>query len=261
MHVWSRRSRRESKMKKYDVKELPDYGKGKKAIYEERESGTSHLPFKAELEVCNAIRKGDSERLAAVLEATLNKEMIVGKLSPNRIASVKYWAVTTVATGVHYAILGGLDETDAYNFSDECIRTIDAFKEYDECIDYLVDKAMELCTLVKKNGSDKEYSEAVKKCRHYIHLHLHEALPLNELAELTGLSRPYLATLFKKETGTSIHEYVLEEKMKEAVVLLEEGRSCKEVSYILGICNQSHFGKIFRKKYGVTPEEYKKKDV
>ena len=245
-------------MKKYDVKPLPEFGKNEKAIYTERESGTTHMPFKAELELCNAIKHGNTEKLDSVLEVALNREMIVGNLSANRIRSVKYWAVTTVATAVHYAILGGMDETDAYNFSDECIRTIDAFTTYDECIDYLVQKARSLCGIVRNSGNNTAFSDPVKKCLHYIHLHLHESISLTALAELTGLSRPYLASLFKKETGSAIHEYIVDEKMKEAVAMLDEGKSCKEISYTLGICNQSHFGKLFRNKYGVTPEEYKK---
>ncbi len=246
-------------MKKYDVKQLPDFGKNEKAIYCERESGTVHFPFKEELELCNSIKKGDTEKLEEAFKRLLTSEMVVGKLSSNRITSVKYWAVTTVATAVHYAILGGVDETDAYNFSDECIRKIDSFKEYDECIDYLTKRALELAEMVRKNDGNATYSEPIKKCLHYIHLHLHESIPLVTLAEETGLSRPYLASLFKKETGYSIHEYVIEEKMKEATALLDEGKSCKEVSYVLGICNQSHFGKIFKTKYGITPEEYKNK--
>ncbi|MCR5583956.1 MAG: AraC family transcriptional regulator [Lachnospiraceae bacterium] len=244
-------------MKKYDVKQLPDFGKNEKAIYCERESGTVHFPFKEELELCTAIKNGDREKLEKQFEQTLRGEMVVGNLSSNRINSVKYWAVTTVANAVHYAILGGVDETDAYNFSDECIRKIDSFKEYDECIDYLMKRALELADMVKSRGNNAAFSEPVKKCLHYIHLHLHESIPLNVLAEETGLSRPYLASLFKKETGSSIHEYILDEKMKEATALLDEGKSCKEVSYVLGICNQSHFGKIFRAKYGMTPEDYK----
>ncbi|MCR5823615.1 MAG: AraC family transcriptional regulator [Lachnospiraceae bacterium] len=246
-------------MKKYDVKQLPNFGKTDQAIFEERESGTTHTPFEAELELCMAIRKGDRHSIEKIIKETHDRELIVGNLSSNRIMSVKYWAVTAIATAVHYAILGGLDETDAYNFSDECIRTIDSFEEYDECIDYLGGRALALCDLVNGAGGRMSFPESVKKCIHYIHLHLHDTIPLEELAALTGLSRPYLASLFKKETGMGIHEYILNEKMKEAVVLLDEGKSCKEVSYILGICNQSHFGKIFRKKYGLTPEEYKNK--
>ncbi len=246
-------------MKKYDVKQMPEFGKNEKAIFCERESGTVHFPFKEELELCNTIKKGDREKLEKIFGRTLKSEMVVGNLSSNRINSVKYWAVTTVATAVHYAILGGLDETDAYNFSDECIRNIDSFTDYDECIDYLVKRALELADMVRNNGENTSFSEPVKKCLHYIHLHLHETIPLNVLAAETGLSRPYLASLFKKETGSAIHEYVINEKMKEATVLLDEGKSCKEVSYVLGICNQSHFGKIFREKYGMTPEEYKNK--
>ncbi len=247
-------------MKKYNVRQLPELEKNEKPIFSERENGMVHFPFKEELELCNAIKKGDREGLEKIFSRTLHSEMTVGKLSSDRITSVKYWAVTTVATAVHYAILGGMDETDAYNFSDECIRAIDSFKEYDECIDFLVTRALELADMVRDSGDKSGYSEAVKTCLHYIHLHLHEDIPLTLLAEVTGLSRPYLASLFKRETGSSIHEYILDKKMEEAKALLKEGRSCKEVSYILGICSQSHFGKIFKNEYGITPEEYKNKN-
>ena len=45
--------------------------------------------------------------------------------------------------------------------------------------------------------------------------HLHETIRVDMLAELVGLNRSYLSTLFKKETGVSVSEYILSKRMEK----------------------------------------------
>ncbi|WP_337404030.1 hypothetical protein [Suilimivivens sp.] len=73
-----------------------------------------------------------------------NHGFIIGRMSLNEARQWKYWAVSVVAIAIHYAILGGLDKTDAYNLSDAYIQTLDSLSSMQEALSYLQEKALEL---------------------------------------------------------------------------------------------------------------------
>ncbi|MBQ3911579.1 MAG: helix-turn-helix transcriptional regulator [Lachnospiraceae bacterium] len=246
-----------NKPRKYHFSALPARENSEKTLYEEREYGITHLPFEVELRLCGAIRRGDREEMKKIADATLSQTISAGRLSDNELLQTKYWCVTVIATSIHYAILGGLDETDAYNLSDSYIRDIDALKEPDACIDYLRAKAFELVDAVNSAKNRLSVSPAVRQALHYVHVHLHERITIEKLASAAGLSRDYFCELFLKETGCTPHGYVTEEKLKEAEKLLSEGLCAREVAYILSYSSQSHFTEVFKKHYGVTPTKYR----
>lgn len=243
---------------KYHLAHTPNAITPSETLFMEREFGSTHLSFRVELLLCNAIKDGNAELLEHLLNETLSNEIVTGHLSKNPLTQMKYWCVTVIATAIHYAILGGLDETDAYNLSDEYIQAIDSFTDSDACIDYLCEKAKEMVYAVSAAKHISYVSSPIKKVLHYIHIHLHEKINIDALATHANLSRDYLSVLFLKETGTTIHAYILKEKLAEAQKMLLAGKSSKEVSYILSFSSQSHFCAAFKKAYGVTPSAYQK---
>lgn len=246
------------KQSKYQLVEVPIADTPSEILFQERESGSTHLSFRVEIMLCNIIKDGNAKLLDALLEETLSNEIVTGHLSKNPITQMKYWCVTVIATSIHYAILGGLDETDAYNLSDEYIQAIDSFTDSDACIDYLCEKARELVYAVSKAKHSSHFSSQIKKVLHYIHIHLHEKITIDTLATHVNLSRDYLSVLFLKETGFTIHAYILKEKLEEAQKMLISGKTINEVSYILAFSSQSHFTAVFKKTYGLTPSAYQR---
>lgn len=245
--------------KKYHLTNIPFADTPSDTLYIERESGHTHLSFQAELLLCHAIKNGDDKLLDSLLKETFATEVTTGYLSKNPLMQTKYWCITIIANAIHYAILGGLDETDAYNLSDTYIQAIDSFTESDTCIDYLCQKAKELVTIVSRNQETTPVSSVIKKVLHYIHIHLHEKITIDVLANEVHLSSDYLSVLFLKETGSTIHTYILQQKLTEAQKMLLSGKSIQEVSYTLSFSSQSHFTSCFKKTYGMTPATFQKK--
>lgn len=238
---------------KYKVEVLPE---SKIPIYDQRESGLTHTPFQLEYNIYISIKNGDETALASAIDKYFDYGFVIGRMSDDSMRQIKFWTVSTIAVAIHYAILGGLDETDAFNLSDEYLRTADTFKTMEECIDYLKDKALELTHLVALSSKKDNYSPAVRKCIHYIHIHLHEKMTIEKLAQEVGLSRDYLSTLFKKETGVTLHSYITDCRLEAALPMLRQGVDCDYISYNLGFCSQSHFIKCFKTKYGQSPAKY-----
>ena len=86
-----------------------------------------------------------------------------------------------------------------------------------EALSYLQEEALELVRAVHAVRSKNALSPKIRKCVHYIHIHLHEKITVHTLASLTGLSDDYLSILFKKETGASVHSYILDKRLQAAL--------------------------------------------
>ena len=233
----------------------------KNFIYAARETGKTHTSFQYEFFLFNAIKNGDIYGVKAALDTYKASGLIIGHMSDNPLREIHYWAVATIAVAIHYAILGGLDESEAYQLSDEYIQEIDLLQTMEECIDYLCQKAVDLVTKVKENAIPKCYSLLINNCIHLIHINLHSRLKIETIAKTLHVSRDYLSQAFKKETGIPIHQYILNQKLEEAKNMLSMGMSINEISYTLCFCNESHFIQAFKKKYNTTPALYIKKDT
>ncbi len=108
--------------------------------------------------------------------------------------------------------------------------------------------------MVQETKSLQNCSAVVRACVDYITVHSHGLIKLEELAEGTGYTKEYLAKLFKKEMGISISDYILKVRVDEAKELLVTGRSCGEVTHLLGFSSQSYFIRQFKKTTGMTPK-------
>lgn len=88
-------------------------------------------------------------------------------------------------------------------------------------------------------------------------------LSLQEIADLLKMSPVYVGRIFKKYETISVADYINEVRMLNAVVLLENDKlQVYEVSEQVGFTSQSYFFKLFKKRFGTTPKDYRiKKSV
>lgn len=149
--------------------------------------------------------------------------LIIGHMSDNPSRKIHYWAVSTIAVAIHYAILGGLDESEAYQLSDFYIQKIDSLQTMEECIDYLCEKAIELVTKVKEKSIPQCYSPLINQCVHLIHIHLHSRLKIEDIAKSLHVSRDYLSQAFKRRLEFPSTNIFWIKKWKKQNVCLPEG--------------------------------------
>jgi len=95
----------------------------------------------------------------------------------------------------------------------------------------------------------------------YVIEHIDEKIGLAEVSDALGISKNYLCSLFKQETGENFLNYVTRMKMERAKYLLKEkDMKIYEVSNFLGYSDTAYFAKLFRKYCNMTPYEYKKSE-
>lgn len=90
----------------------------------------------------------------------------------------------------------------------------------------------------------------------YIQEHLDHNLNLDLLASLVNISPHYFACLFKQSTGTSPHKYITSCRLVKAKLLLRQNLAIAFVCQEVGFKNQSHFTRVFRHHYQITPKAY-----
>ena len=113
------------------------------------------------------------------------------------------------------------------------------------------------CRLVHKH-TVKHYSPTVKKVVLLIDSDISAELSLSKIASHLGISAGYLATVFKKETGKTITEYVYDKRIEYASYLLETTQlQIQTIAFNCGVMDVQYFTKIFKRKTGKTPKEYR----
>lgn len=87
----------------------------------------------------------------------------------------------------------------------------------------------------------------------------HEEIDMVELAEAVYLNPSYLSAMFRKETGQTLTEFVIQLRMTRAKELLRERLDLKayQVGELVGYGDGVYFSKIFKKHVGVTPQQFR----
>ncbi len=117
-------------------------------------------------------------------------------------------------------------------------------------------------TFLEESGiiiEQREFSPCVTRAIRYINRHLSAKLSMEEILEHTYVSKSTLTKHFKKELSMSVHDYIFDRILFEAGQLLARSRqSVQEISEKFGFSDQFYFSKCFRKKYYMSPREYRK---
>ncbi|MDO4877883.1 MAG: AraC family transcriptional regulator [Neisseria sp.] len=83
---------------------------------------------------------------------------------------------------------------------------------------------------------------------------------IGEMSAAATVSRAQLMRLFKAKTGFSPHAFVNRVRLQQAAVLLRQGSdSVLSVALAVGFGSETHFGKAFKKAYGIPPGQYRKR--
>ncbi len=226
-------------------------------IFEERENRITHSPYKAEIEFLSAVKKGSRTEVKNLINEMKKNGINIGKMSADDIKQMQYWAVSVFTLMTRAAIEGGLDETSAYNYSDNCIMTIDKFTKTDEIVSFIIESSIKLTDMVAESRENSVYPQPIRKCLHCINTNLHEKLDISTLASECGLSDDYLSFLFKKNLGVNLSKYIRSQRLQASKEMLKGNYTISDIAYYLGFCSESYFISCFKKEFGKTPKKFR----
>jgi len=116
--------------------------------------------------------------------------------------------------------------------------------------------------LFKQIEELKGKSKKIRIVMEYIKCHYNEDISVVLIAEHLGMRSTYLSTLFKKETGKTLGEYIESVRIEKARELLKNDLlKLTEVSSLVGYNNANYFTTVFKKVTGMYPSDYRRKNI
>lgn len=225
------------------------------SVIKEKSAGW-HTPYRDEIRLFSCIEQGNVRRLIEEIKRHEGDGIFVGKMSENSLMQRKYMAVSSITLATRYAIQGGLNEEEAYLFSDRFIKSMDALESDTEVMGCLLKNIYALTENVARAKNELKFSPHIRRCVSYINKNMGKKITVNGVAGELGISADYLSHLFREETGQNLSAYILKRRLDTARALLWEGAKISEVCKALCFCSKSHFIAAFKKEYGMTPGDF-----
>lgn len=123
---------------------------------------------------------------------------------------------------------------------------------------YITNLLTELITSPVKITPTRIHSEIIDEAISYITNNLNNPLSLTEISNAISISPYYFTRLFKKETGYTPHEYIIETRINSAKFYLKSTvLPVKEICFNCGFSSESSFCTCFKKVVGFTPSEFR----
>lgn len=109
------------------------------------------------------------------------------------------------------------------------------------------------------DGRPPDRIEIIRPALEYISRHFTERVTIDELAELSHLSKSYFMSSFKKSTGIGAIEYMNHLRIQKARELLfDSEKNISEIAYECGFSNMANFNRQFLRQNGIPPRQYRK---
>ncbi len=118
----------------------------------------------------------------------------------------------------------------------------------------------ELEGLPERNKDAHSVKEIVADVEEYITSHISDSeLMVSDIADKLFLNKDYVNRVFKREKGVSVSQFLIQERMKLAGLLLEDSKiDVNLVAEKVGYSNYPYFSSSFKRYYGCSPSQYQK---
>ena len=154
----------------------------------------------------------------------------------------------------------GVDVERTYHLMDMYIQECEQLQTLKEINDLQYQMLFDFCEKAGETHIPSGISADIYACMNYIRSHTNEAIRLEDVAAHIDRSTSFIAKKFKSELGFNPGAYISRCKLEEAKSLLTfTEKSLTEISNYLCYSSQAHFQTAFKKKYGMTPRQYRNK--
>lgn len=123
----------------------------------------------------------------------------------------------------------------------------------------IVDVQLDLILHKLLDETEDSNQKMTKTIYDYVNLHYKQNISLDGLAEALNKSSQYTSKLFKDIFKANFVDYITGKRMDEAKDLLNTTHlRIKEIAHQVGYEDSNYFCRLFKKKFGITPKEYRK---
>jgi YSIRK-targeted surface antigen transcriptional regulator len=229
-------------------------------IFNAKEEQHFHNTYQFEKQYLNIIENGDLAALKKLLEAPI--VITPGVVADNGIRQIKNLFIAGITLVTRAAIKGGLDMESAYQLSDVYIQKMEKLHSVEDIYNLQYQLMFDFTERVLVSKIPSGISLSVYECINYINANTNRPITVEDVAANVNKSRSFISRKFKQELGFGINEFINSRKIEEAKYLLTyTNKSISEISFYLCFSSQSYFQNVFKKKLGITPNDYRLKTI
>ena len=120
--------------------------------------------------------------------------------------------------------------------------------------------ASRVCTLLQEALADIHTTDRqILLAAHFINDHFRQQITAKDIAAAAGFSPNYLSRKFREAAGIGVHEYLVFIRLRNAAYeLVSTDLTVTQIALHCGFSDSNYFKDVFKKKYGMTPREYRK---
>lgn len=218
--------------------------------------------YRLEQILLSYVEQGEPDRVRELFLSL--PAILLGKMANDSLRQAKNAGICTAAVVSRAAIAGGLDSRAAFRMSDLYIQKIEDLNEIAPLDrlrgEMLVDFADRVRQVRYRTTDSDGEKHIFLACAEYISQNIYAPIRVEELAQSLGYTRSYLCSCFKRQTGMTLTQYCIQEKLLEAQRMLRfTDRSLSEVAALFAFSSQSHFQTAFKRFTGETPLAYRRR--
>lgn len=216
----------------------------------------SHPPYDYEQQLLDAIRLGNKKKAEEMF--TKINDLKAATLADNPIRSKKNSLIASCTLFTRAIIKGGVNPELSYNLSDTYIREIEKINDLKNLSELEYGMLFHFIETLKEESSSQSYSHPVTLAISYIYENILHDLSLELVAKKVYVHPSYLSTIFKKEVGMAISDFINKKRIEESkFFLLNTNTSISDIALLFKFCNQSYYTSLFKKYNGVTPRQFR----
>lgn len=211
-------------------------------------------PITQERKLRSAIRNRDKEDA----ENVLNQILAYIYVSNNsNLDAIKPRIMELIIVISRTAIDAGADMAHIDLLTQTATSAIEKFKTIEDLSAWLSNMMHSFISSTFDYDQIK-HADTIHKVIKYIQTHYQSKMSLDEIASITYLSKTYLCSIFKKETGDTIANYINKVRIEKSKLLFsDDSLSIVDIANMCGFEDQSYFTKIFKSFVGMTPKKYR----
>lgn len=211
--------------------------------------------YNAERKLMQTVSRGSSLKAEQMISKV--SDMVLESRTNDPLRNTQNYMIVLNTLLRKAAEQGGVHPFYIDSLSSDFARKIETAKTNTECISMMKDMVISYSLLVKEHSA-KNYTTPVQKVITIIDSDLMADLSLKRLSSILNINPSYLSSLFKKETGVTLTEYVNKKRVESAAFLLKTTTlQVQTIAQHCGIFDVNYFTKTFKKYMGKTPKEYR----
>lgn len=222
--------------------------------YEDNDARSAEILLNFEKDLHYAMLRGEKKSALTMINEVLAYIHVYSNFD---IRAIKARLLELLVILSRATIEAGADPAETFRLSEDFISQLEKHTDTDQLALWISDIVRRFVQQAFDLARVK-HSDVVFKTISFIKRNCAENLSLNSLAREVYLSKSYLSSVFKKETGMSLTAYITKVRIeKSKTLLLEDSGSLANISNQCGFKDQSYFTKVFKKETGVSPKRFR----